>query len=67
MAKTRAIGNPCFAVKDADGAVIGYWRKYTNFTCEAIPATSLRQAEKELRTTICAGREAAIRYLKGLA
>ena len=67
MAKTRARVNTCFPVIDDDGNVIGYWRKYTNFTCEAIPATSLRQAEKELRTTICAGREAAIRYLKGLA
>jgi len=65
--KTRARVNPCFAVNDDDGNVIGYWRKYTSFTYEAITSTSLRQAAQNTRTVLFGSKGEAIRYLKGQA
>ena len=65
MAKTKR--NPCYAVTDGNTNVVGFWRKYTSFTYEAISSTSLRQAEQDHRTVLFGSRREAINYLKGQA
>ena len=64
MAKTR---NTCHPVTDDNDNVIGYWRKYTSFTYEAITSTSLRQAAQDHRTVLFGSRREVINYLKGQA